>query len=78
MRVPGRWPGECGLVRNRFSLCMQQLNWCAVDELSPLSYVKSTGAVGRVVLLILYNTSWASQGAEIAFAWIRPAQFYVF
>ena len=30
-RVPGGGPGECGL---RFSLCTQQLNWCAVDELS--------------------------------------------
>ena len=33
-RGPGWGPGECGLVRDRFSLCTQQLNWCAVDELS--------------------------------------------
>ena len=33
-RVPGAGPDECGLVRGRFSLCTQQLNWCAVDELS--------------------------------------------
>ena len=45
------WPGECGLVSDRFSLCTQQLNWCTVDELSLIvSYVMSTAAVGRVML----------------------------
>ena len=33
------------------SLCTQQLNWCAVKELSLIvSYVTSTAAVGRVIL----------------------------
>ena len=50
-RVPGCGPGECGLVRDRFSLCTQQLNWCAVDELSLIvPCVMSTAAVGRVIL----------------------------
>ena len=48
-RVPGGGPGECGLVRGRFSLCTQQLTWCAVEKLSLIvSYVMSTAAVGRV------------------------------
>ena len=29
-----RGPGECGLVCDRFILCTQQLNWCAVGQLS--------------------------------------------
>ena len=50
-RVPGCGPGECGLVRDRFSLCTQQLKWCAVDESSLIvSYVMSTVAVGHVIL----------------------------
>ena len=41
----------CGLARDRFSLCTQQLKWWAVDELSLIvSYVMSTAAVGRVIL----------------------------
>ena len=50
-RVPGWGPGECGLVRDRFSLCTQQLNWCALDESSLIvSYVMGTAAVGLVIL----------------------------
>ena len=49
-RVPGGGPGECGLVRDRFSLCTQQLNWCAVDESSLIVSCVITAAVGRVIL----------------------------
>ena len=34
LRVPGWGPIECGLVRDLFSLCTQQLQWFAADELS--------------------------------------------